>query len=116
MHWGWLWGAILLTVGLLDLAVRLGTSWSMVWVIRAEAALLLSAAFGLLMVYRRRSPGAARARVVQLGLIASLALGGLRAALWAIGMPVQQANLVIGILALVGVASVLWGRRTRTAG
>jgi hypothetical protein len=116
MHWGWLWGAIFLTVGLLDFAARLGTGWSMTWVTRAEAALLLSAAFGLLILHRRSPPRAARARVVQLGLVASLALGGLRAALWAMGMPVQQANLAIGVLALVGGASVLWRRRTRTAG
>jgi LPXTG-motif cell wall-anchored protein len=32
------------------------------------------------------------------------------------GMPVQLANLVIGVLALVGGASVLWRRRTRAAG
>jgi hypothetical protein len=116
LHWGWLWGAIFLAVGLLDLAVRLGTGWSMVWGIRAEAALLLSASFGLLVLHRRRPPQAVRARMVQVGLAASLALGGLRAALWAVGLPVQQANLAIGILALVGGGSVLWRRRTRAAG
>jgi hypothetical protein len=116
MHWGWLWGAILLAVGLLDFAVRLGTGWSMAWVIRAEAALFLSATFGLLMLHRSRPPRAAWARIVQVGLAASFALGGLRAALWAMGMPVHQANLVIGLLALVGGASVLWRRRTRAVG
>jgi hypothetical protein len=116
MHWGWLWGAILLTVGLLDFVVRLGTGWSMVWVIRAEAALFLSASFGLLVLHRRRPPQAVQARMVQVGLAASLALAGLRAALWAMGMPVQQANLVTGVLALAAGASVLWRRRTRAAG
>jgi hypothetical protein len=116
MHWGWLWGAIFLTVGLLDFAVRLGTGWSTTWVIRAEAALFLSAAFGLLMLHRHRAPPSAGARVIQLGLVASLALGGLRAACWAMGMPVRYANLAIGVLALAGGASVLWRRRARAGG
>jgi hypothetical protein len=51
--------------------------------------------------------------MVQMGLAASLALGGLRAALWAMGMPVQRANFVIVVLALVGGVSVLWRRRMR---
>jgi hypothetical protein len=116
VHWAWLWGAILLAIGILDVAVRLVTAWSMEWVVRAEAALLLSTAFGLLMLHRRRPASTARARVIQLGLVASLTLGGLRAALWAMGMPVQYANLAIGILALVGGVSVLWRRRMRPAG
>jgi hypothetical protein len=116
VHWAWLWGAVLLAIGILDIAVRLVTAWSMEWVVRAEAALLLSTAFGLLMLHRRRPASTTRARVIQLGLVASLTLGGLRAALWAMGMPVQYANLAIGILALVGGVSVLWRRRMRPAG
>ena len=49
-----------------------------------------------------------------LGLVAaSFALGGLRAASWALGVPVHQANLLIGVQAVVGLASVLWRRRAR---
>ena len=48
-HWGWLWAAIVVAVGLLDFAVRLGTGWSMVRVVRAEAALFLAASLVLLI-------------------------------------------------------------------
>ena len=54
MHWGWLWGAVLLAVGILDVGIRLTTGWSMVWVVRAEAALLLASSVGLLMLYWHR--------------------------------------------------------------
>ena len=113
MHWGWLWSAVLLAVGLLDGGIRLATGWSMVWVVRAEATLLLAASVGLLMLHWHR-PARGRGRMIQVGLAASLALGGLRAALWALGMPVPRANLVIAILAVVGGALALWRRRTAT--
>jgi|GEM_PF-580075 len=113
MHWGWLWGAILLAVGIVDGAVRLATGWSMVWVVRAEAALLLAASVGLLVLHRRR-PAQGRGRMVQLGLAASLALGGSRAAMWALGIPVHRANFVIAITAVIGGALVLRRRRMTT--
>ena len=113
MHWGWLWSAVLLAVGLLDGGIRLATGWSMVWVVRAEATLLLAASVGLLMLHWHR-PARGRGRMIQVGLAASLALGGLRAALWALGMPVPRAKLVIAILAVVGGALALWRRRTAT--
>ena len=92
---------VLMAVGLLDVAIRLGSGWSMVWVVRAEAALFLATSLGLLFLHLRR-PTRGWARAVQLGLSASFLLGGLRAALWALGMPVFRANLVIAILAVVG--------------
>jgi hypothetical protein len=110
-HWGWLWGAVVVAVGLLDLAVRLGTGWSMARVVRAEAALFLAASLVLLVLHRRRPAPAGWARTVQVGLAASFALGGLRAAFWALGVPVHWANLLIGVLAVVGLASVLWRLR-----
>ena len=73
-----------MAVGLLDVAIRLGSGWSMVWVVRAEAALFLATSLGLLMLHLRR-PTQGWARAVQLGLAASFLLGGLRAALWALG-------------------------------
>jgi hypothetical protein len=110
-HWGWLWGAVAVAIGLLDLAVRLGTGWSMARVVRAEAALFLAASLVLLVLHRRRPAPAGWARTVQVGLAASFALGGLRAASWALGVPVHWANLLIGVLAVVGLASVLWRLR-----
>jgi quercetin dioxygenase-like cupin family protein len=104
---------VLIAVGLLDVAIRLGSGWSMVWVVRAEATLFRATSLGLLMLHLRR-PTQGLARTVQLGLAASFLLGGLRAALWALGMQVPRANLVIAILAVVGGALVLWRRRTPT--
>jgi hypothetical protein len=40
MHWGWLWGAVLLAVGILDVGIRLATGWSMVWVALVLVAVL----------------------------------------------------------------------------
>ena len=102
-----------MAVGLLDVAIRLGYGWSMVWVVRAEAALFLATSLGFLLLHLRR-PTQGWARTVQLGLAASFLLGGLRATLWALGMPVHRANLVIAILAVVGGALALWRRRTAT--
>ena len=103
-----------MAIGLFDVAMRLGSGWSMVWVVRAEAALFLATSLGLLMLYLRR-PTQGWARAVQLGLAASFLLGGLRATLWALGMPVHRANLVIVILAVVGGALALWRRRSTSA-
>jgi hypothetical protein len=70
LHWGWLWAAIFLAVGLLDVAVRLVTGWSMTWVVRAEAVLFLSASLANLVIATLALVGGAvvlwrrRARVV----------------------------------------------------
>jgi len=82
-------------------------------VVRAEAALFLATSLGFLLLHLRR-PTQGWARAIQLGLVASFLLGGLRATLWALGMPVHRANLVIAILAVVGGALALWRRRTAT--
>ena len=64
---------VLMAVGLLDVAIRLGSGWSMVWVVRAEAALFLATSLGLLMLYLRRpTQGLA---TVALVLVAVLACG-----------------------------------------
>ena len=52
---------VLMAVGLLDVAIRLGSGWSMVWVVRAEAALFLATSLGLLMLHLRRREGGGRA-------------------------------------------------------
>ena len=62
-----------MAIGLLDVAIRLGSGWSMVWVVRAEAALFLATSLGLLMLYLRRpTQGLA---TVALVLVAVLACG-----------------------------------------
>ena len=61
-----------MAIGLLDVAIRLGSGWSMVFV-RAEAALFLATSLGLLMLYLRRpTQGLA---TVALVLVAVLACG-----------------------------------------
>lgn len=110
MRWGWKWAGITAVVGLLDVAVRFATDYSMIRVVRAEAVLLLGAALLLWFLRRARPAPTPRQHTIQLAIVASFFLGGLRAALWAGGMPVERANLVI---ALIGLALIVVGTRRR---
>jgi hypothetical protein len=110
-HWAWQWLGVLLLAGLLDLAVRIGTGSSTIWVVRAEGVLFLAASLVLLALHRRHPPPSPRARRFQQLFIASLVLGGVRAAVWGLGLPVHLANALILLLAAAGAALVLWRRR-----
>jgi hypothetical protein len=100
-----------LLAGVLDLAVRIGTGSSMVRVVRAEGALFLAASLVLLALHRRHPPTSPRVRRFQQLFIACLVLGGVRAAAWGLGLPVQLANALVLLLAAAGAALVLWRRR-----
>ena len=107
MRWRWTWTGIFVAVGLLDYGVRLGTKFNMVWVIRVEAVLFLATSL-VLWILRRRNPVQVRwQRAVQLGLVVFFALGGLRSALWAAGLAVGRANIVVLVVGLFLVAEVL---------
>jgi hypothetical protein len=88
-----------------DIAVRLGTGFDMLWVARVEGPLFLGASL-LLLRLQRRSPSVARwRRVFETGVVIALALAGLRALLWASGLPVNRANIVVLAVAAVGAAA-----------
>jgi hypothetical protein len=115
MRWGWQWTLIILAVGLADFAARFGTGFNMVWVVRSEAVLLLGGGLAL-WILQRRNPAQIRwQRRVQRVLVALFGLGGLRAALWASGMAVARANVVVLVLGVL-VGTVAWWRGRRVAG
>jgi hypothetical protein len=111
MHWGWKWTGIFLAAGVLDYAIRVATRFNMAWVVPSEAALFLATSL-LLWFLQHQSPAQVRwQRAVQLGLIASFALGGLRSLLWAAGLAVSYANVIVMVLGVVLVAAALRRRR-----
>ncbi len=111
MHWAWQWSVVFFVVALLDVAVRLGTGFDMVWIVRADALLFLGASLTLLRLQRVRPALAGWQRALQGALMAALALGGLRATLWALGLPLQRANAMVLAAAVIGGAGMLWWRR-----
>ena len=101
MEWAWRWALFILIVGAADFAVRLVTGFNMAWVVRAEAVLFLGAGVTL-WVFQREKPAQVRWHLwTQRVLVAVFALAGLRAALWALGMPVARANVIVAVAAVV---------------
>ena len=95
MHSSWKWTGAFLLVGLIDCGIRFLTHFNMSMVIPAEAILFLGSS---LMLWRseRRNPAEVNwQHTVQLALVACFSLGGLRSALWALGLAVSTANLVV---------------------
>jgi hypothetical protein len=111
MRWGWRWTWIIVAVGLADVAVRIATGFDMRWVVRAEAVLFLAAGVLLWRLRRRHPAPPTWPRRVQGLLIWAFGLGGLRAALWAGGLPVAWANLAVAGLGVL-LAAAAWRRRT----
>ncbi len=108
MHWAWQWSAVLLVVGVVDLAVRFRTGFDMVWIVRAEGPLFLGASLALLRLHRRRPTLVRWQSRLQAVLVTALALAGLRAIAWALGLAVQTANVVVLAAAVIGAAAVWW--------
>jgi len=116
VSWGWRWTLLILAVALADFAVRLATRFNMAWVVPAEAILCLGTSLALSVLHDRQ-PAQVRwqFRLQQIG-VAAFALAGLRAALWAGGLPVARANLAVSIVgALLVTVAVIRSRRRRAA-
>ena len=107
-HWAWQWGAVLLVVGAVDLAVRFSTGFDMVWIVRAEGPLFLGASLALLRLQRQRPTLVRWQSRLQAGLVTALALAGLRASALALGSPVETADVVVLAAAVIGGAAVWW--------
>jgi peptidoglycan/LPS O-acetylase OafA/YrhL len=103
-----LWIGIILAVTAIDLGVRFGMSFEIMRVIRIEAVLFLLTSVVLFALYRSNPRTIGRRRTIQIVLVASFALAGIRAAIWAAGQPVFWANLAILILAgvIIGVFTI----------
>jgi hypothetical protein len=108
-----LWVVTIVAVAVTDVAVRLLLAFRLEHVLWAEAVLFLGGGTVLLRLLSRDS---ARPwlRMVQLLPAAGFLLGGVRAGLWAAGMPVTVANATI-LLAGGLAATVAWfrGRKAR---
>lgn len=82
-------------------------------VIPFEAVLFLAGAGVLFWAARRDKPDSTRAWRLDLWLALVFGLAGARAGLWAGGMPVYVANLVILVLGIfLGARLIVWSRRT----
>jgi hypothetical protein len=76
----------------------------------AQAIVLLVAALVTLAMMRRTAPEARRLISVLRVVAFTLALGVLRALIWAAGQPVYLANLVVFLIAVIAIA---WAWRVR---
>jgi hypothetical protein len=108
--WGWRWLSVILLVGAADFGVRLATGFQMGSVTRAEALLFLAAS-ALLWAWQRRNPAGSRWQLgLQRVIVALLMLGGLRAALWSLGLSVPYANICVFILGVLLIAAAVYRR------
>jgi len=117
MRWGWKWTFVILAAGAIDFAVRFATGFDMARVVPAETVLFLGTG-AVLWALLRHEPASVRWQLrLQRVLVAAFALAGLRAGLWAAGLPVATANIIVGLagIALVAVA-VARRRRGEPAG
>ena len=116
MSWWWRWTLLILAVTLVDLAVRVATRFSMAWVVPAEAMLFLGTSLALWRLHDRAPARVPWQSTLQRVLVAAFALAGLRAALWAGGLDVARANVVVLTAgALLLALAVVRSRRTRAA-
>jgi hypothetical protein len=99
------WGLVILAAAAVDLAVRFAVRFDLARVQRAEAVLFPAAALALFALLRREPRAAGWARAWRVGLILTFLLGGLRAGMWASGMPVHLANLAVLAVATAGLAA-----------
>jgi hypothetical protein len=96
-----------------DFAARFAFDFDMDRVVPFEAVLFLAGAGTLLWAAGRDKPISPRARRLDLWLALVFGLAGVRAGLWAGGMPVYIANLVILVLGIfLGARLIVWSRRT----
>lgn len=116
MSWWWRWTLLILAVTLADFAVRVATRFSMAWVVPVEAILFLGTSLALWRLHDRAPAPVPWQSTVQRVLVAAFALAGLRAALWAGGLHVARANVVILTAgALLLALAVIRSRRASAA-
>jgi hypothetical protein len=108
--WGWRWLSFILLVAAADFGVRLATGFHLASVTRAEGLLFLSASAILWSWQRRRPAKPGWQRGLQRLIVALFMLGGLRAALWSLGLKVAYANVCVLILGLLLLATAIYRR------
>ena len=108
------WVIIIFLTIVIDLGVRFATNFEMSLVIRVEAFLFLLTSVVLFILYRQSPPTTRKGNWIQLLIIFSYALAGIRSAIWAAGQPVYLANLTILIIGII--ASFIFVVRQQTTG
>lgn len=106
--------ALIVVIGsvIADFAGRWALDFDMDRVIPFEALLFLAGGGVLLLAAKRDRPDSARALRLDLWLALAFGLAGVRAGLWAAGMPVYVANLVILVVGIfLGVRLIRWSRQ-----
>lgn len=105
------WTLTIALAALADFTVRFAFPFDMKRVLLTEALLFPTAGLVLLWLVRKypRRPG--WRRKLQWVLIAAFLLGGLRSALWGLGLPVTVANLVPAAVAVIWLSIFAFQRR-----
>ena len=104
---------IVLAATLADITARFAVNFETSRVVSLEAILFLIGGAMLLWAAKRDKGESLNAQRLDLWLALAFGLAGVRAALWAVGIPVFIANLVILALGIVlGALLVNWSRRS----
>jgi hypothetical protein len=107
------WLGVILAATALDLLLRFGASPGFRGVLWGEAVVFPLTSLGLLLLRRSRPiPSGARG-ALQVILIWTFLLAGVRSGAWAAGVPVTAANLLVLALASVAVIRIAGNRRRK---
>lgn len=108
--WATLFGVIVAAEAL----VRFAIPFNLMRVLVVEALLFFAAAIVIIILIQRPPLALGWCRGLQWILVWFFILGGIRAAIWALGQPVMRANMAVllfGIVVLIG--NRIWRRRHR---
>lgn len=96
------WVGVILAAAGIDLLFRLGIAGSYQSVLWVEAILFPLAGLTLHLIFRSRGRSHGFRGWLQVASVWAFILAGVRSGIWAAGVPVGVANLVILFLALLG--------------
>ena len=111
----WLpWAALFGTIATVEVLVRFAVPFSLRRVLVVEALLFFGAALAALRLTLRPAKPSKWRRLLQWSLVWGLALGAIRAAIWAAGQPVTRANLAALLVAIIALAASRIRRRRQS--
>lgn len=99
------WSSVILAATAVDLLARFGGPFNLTRILWIEALLFPAVGIGLIALLKKNPRLSGFKRRVQVLIIASFFLAGLRSGLWASGVPVGRANMVVlfaAVLAWIG--------------
>lgn len=95
------WSGVILAASVVDLLARFGGTFNLTRILWTEALLFPAVGVSLLYLLRGSPPLSGFKRGSQVVIIVSFFLAGLRSGLWAFGMPVGKANIVVLVAAVL---------------